>query len=68
MGILGVFIGWGRWLEIRLPGPERAQLDGGARAGAGPALVPGWARRLPGLVWSVSMALVGAILLFYRES
>src|SRR5262249_41905243 len=52
MGILGVFIGWGRWLEIRLPDADR----------------PDPARRLPGLVWSVSMALVGAILLCYREA
>jgi len=22
LGILGVFIGWGRWLELRLPEPE----------------------------------------------
>jgi copper resistance protein D len=28
MGILGVFMGWGRWLELRLPAPDRA--------------VPGW--------------------------
>jgi putative copper resistance protein D len=47
MGILGVFVGWGRWLELRLP--------------PGEGLMPGW-------VWSVSLAMIGAILLVYRET
>jgi len=47
MGILAVFMGWGRWLEIRLPPHENT--------------VPGW-------VWSVSLVLIGLILLFYRET
>jgi len=47
LGILGVFMGWGRWLELRLPSSDRA--------------VPGW-------VWSVSLLLIGSILLVYREA
>jgi putative copper resistance protein D len=46
LGILGVFVGWGRWLELRLPAPEN---------------------RIPGRVWTVSLILLGAILLTYRE-
>lgn len=47
MGILGVFMGWGRWLELRLPPADRA---------------------LPGWIWSVSLLLIGSILLVYREA
>lgn len=47
MGILGVFMGWGRWLELRLPGGE--------------GVLPGW-------VWSISLFLIGGILLVYRET
>jgi putative copper resistance protein D len=47
MGILGVFMGWGRWLELRLPHGEGA---------------------LPGWVWSVSLLMIGGILLVYRET
>ncbi len=46
LGVLAVFIGWGRWLELRLPPPEN---------------------RAPGRLWSVSLVLLGALLLFYRE-
>jgi putative copper resistance protein D len=46
MGVLAVFTGWGRWLELRLP--------------AGDGKLPGW-------IWSASLALIGMILLFYRE-
>lgn len=61
MGILAVFMGWGRWLELRLP--EAHNLGpGGARSG------PGEGQRLAGWVWAVSMVLIGAILLFYRET
>jgi putative copper resistance protein D len=47
VGILGVFMGWGRWLELRLPPSDHA--------------VPGW-------IWSVSLLLIGSILLVYREA
>ena len=47
MGVLAVFLGWGRWLELRLPEPEK---------------------RIPGWLWAVSLALIGLILLFYRET
>jgi putative copper resistance protein D len=46
LGVLAVFTGWGRWLELRLRPPENA---------------------LPGRVWVVSMILLGALLVFYRE-
>lgn len=46
LGILAVFTGWGRWLELRLPPPEN---------------------RLPGWVWTISLILLGALLLVYRE-
>jgi putative copper resistance protein D len=46
LGVLAVFVGWGRWLELRLPPPEN---------------------RAPGRLWSVSLVLLGALLLFYRE-
>jgi len=47
LGVLAMLVGWGRWLELRLPPSERA---------------------LPGKVWSVGLALVGVMLLLYRES
>ena len=46
MGLLGVVIGWSRWLELRLPPRE--------------SRVPGW-------LWPPAFALVGILLLFYRE-
>jgi putative copper resistance protein D len=59
MGILGVFMAWGRWIELRLPGAARP-------GEAGDELAP--ARRLAGFVWAIAMVLIGAILLFYRET
>ena len=56
MGILAVLMGWARWLELRLPAT--------ARPGAGrpdPRSVAGW-------TWATSLALIGAILLVYREA
>ncbi|HTY80984.1 MAG TPA: CopD family protein [Candidatus Bathyarchaeia archaeon] len=47
LGVLAMLVGWGRWLELRLPPGER---------------------QLPGRVWSVCLALVGVMLLLYRES
>jgi putative copper resistance protein D len=47
LGLLGIAVGWGRWLELRLPPP---------------------ATRLPGRLWAWSFALVGVLLLIYRES
>jgi copper resistance protein D len=47
LGLLGIVVGWGRWLELRLP-PADAGL---------PARLSAW-----------SLALVGALLLLYRES
>jgi len=47
MGVLAVFMGWGRWLELRLDPADR---------------------RLPGMIWSASLLLIGLILLFYRET
>ena len=47
LGLLGMAVGWSRWLEIRLPHPDD---------------------RLPGWFWAVAFALVGALLLLYRES
>jgi len=47
LGLLGVAVGWGRWLELRLPSPEGA---------------------LPGRLSAWSFALVGLLLLIYRES
>ncbi len=47
LGFLAVLVGWGRWLELRLP-PSQA--------------------RLPGRIWTVSLFLIGALLLVYRES
>jgi copper resistance protein D len=47
LGVIAMLVGWGRWLELRLPPGETA---------------------LPGRVWSVGLAMVGVLLLFYRES
>jgi copper resistance protein D len=47
LGLLGLVVGWGRWLELRLPAPERG---------------------LPARAWSWALALVGVVLLIYRES
>lgn len=46
LGLLGMAVGWGRWLELRLPHPDD---------------------RLPGWLWAVAFALVGVLLLVYRE-
>jgi len=46
LGVLGMFVGWTRWLELRLPAPEH---------------------QLPGRLWAVGLALVGVLLLLYRE-
>jgi len=53
MGILAVFMGWARWLELRLPAPAPGSDD---------------LRPLAGWVSAASMLLIGAILLFYREA
>jgi putative copper resistance protein D len=47
LGVLAMLVGWGRWLELRLPPGESP---------------------LPGRVWSIGLALVGVMLLLYRES
>ena len=47
LGVVAMLVGWGRWLELRLPPGET---------------------KLPGRVWSVGLAVVGAMLLLYRES
>jgi len=47
LGVIAMLVGWGRWLELRLPPEERA---------------------LPGRIWSVGLAMVGVLLLLYRES
>jgi copper resistance protein D len=47
LGVIAMLVGWGRWLELRLPPGERA---------------------LPGRIWSISLAMVGVMLLLYRES
>ena len=48
IAIAGATAGWGRWLQLRLPGTRAA--------------------RIAGLVWPVCLALVGLLLLDYRES
>jgi putative copper resistance protein D len=55
MGILAVFMGWGRWIELRLPSVPDAATGGGLT-------------RLPGWLSSVALVMIGAILLVYRES
>jgi len=47
LGVLGVLVGWGRWLELRLAAPDD---------------------RLPGRLSACAMAVIGVLLLFYRES
>jgi len=47
LALLGISIGWSRWLELRLAAPGH---------------------RLPGWLASVALALVGVVLIFYRES
>jgi len=47
LGVIAMLVGWGRWLELRLPPGETA---------------------LPGRVWSIGLAMVGVLLLLYRES
>jgi hypothetical protein len=41
-----MFVGWTRWLELRLSPPEN---------------------RVPGQLWAPGLALVGILLLLYRE-
>jgi putative copper resistance protein D len=64
MGILGVVMGWGRWLEVRLPRGEDADQRESTQAWSGVER----ARRVAGWAWRVAMVLIGAILLFYREN
>jgi putative copper resistance protein D len=47
LGVIAMLVGWGRWLELRLPPGDTA---------------------LPGRIWSVGLAMVGVLLLLYRES
>ena len=47
LGVLGIVVGWARWLELRLAAPDD---------------------RMPGRVWATGMAMVGVLLLLYRES
>lgn len=47
LGVIAMLVGWGRWLELRLPSGET---------------------ELPGRIWSVGLAMVGVLLLLYRES
>jgi copper resistance protein D len=47
LGVLGVLVGWGRWLELRLAAPED---------------------RLPGRLSACAMAVIGVLLILYRES
>lgn len=46
LAIVGLLVGWSRWLELRLPAPEN---------------------HLPGRLWPAGLALVGLLLVFYRE-
>lgn len=46
LGMLGVLVGWTRWLELRLPPPHN---------------------RMPGRLWVLGLAMVGILLLLYRE-
>ena len=46
LGLLGVLIGWTRWLELRLPAVDR---------------------RIPARIWPPALALVGLLLVLYRE-
>ena len=47
LGVLAMIVGWGRWLELRLP--------------------PGDGR-IPSQIWPVAFALIGVLLILYRES
>jgi copper resistance protein D len=47
LGLIAMLVGWGRWLELRLPPDETA---------------------LPGRIWSIGLAMIGVMLLLYRES
>ena len=47
LGVLALAIGWGRWLELRLPSADD---------------------RLPGRLWTTAFAMIGLLLLLYRES
>jgi len=47
LAVLGLVIGWSRWLELRLPSPDD---------------------RLPAWLSGTALALVGVVLLLYRES
>jgi putative copper resistance protein D len=47
LGVIAMLVGWGRWLELRLPPGETT---------------------VPGRIWSVGLAMVGVLLLLYRES
>lgn len=47
LGMLGMFVGWSRWLELRLPPPDNL---------------------VPGRLWTLGLALVGTLLLLYREA
>ncbi len=47
LGVLAMLVGWGRWLELRLPDARR---------------------RVPGSIWAVGLALIGVLLIIYRES
>ena len=46
LGLLAVLIGWTRWLELRLPAPDR---------------------RVAAKIWPPALALIGLLLLLYRE-
>jgi putative copper resistance protein D len=46
LAVVGIVVGWSRWLELRLPEREGA---------------------IAGRVWAPGLALVGLLLLFYRE-
>ncbi len=48
IALLGAAAGWGRWLQLRLPGTRAA--------------------KTAGLLWPLCLALVGVVLLDYRES
>ena len=48
IAVMGATAGWGRWLQLRLPGTRAA--------------------RTAGFVWPLCLALVGLLLLDYRES
>jgi putative copper resistance protein D len=47
LALLAVMTGWGRWLDLRFPGP---------------------ARQMAARIRPVSFALIGVVLLLYREA